>query len=239
MALPARAPLSPEQSRYFEHSLDVTSPALPLGIAELDAILPDGGLPCGAVVELAVGSGSALATSIALGACRAAQQRRLRDAGQASWCAFVDPTATLHGPGIAEAGVLIERLLVVRPPVEALSRVVTRLAEARIFDVLVIDTMGIPGCPLQTSLGDWPRIVRRLTLGIEGTDTSVVMITDHHARRPLPLPVALRLELSRSDERHLQVRVAKDKRGRISSPKSIVWTRSRSKPLKVTERERG
>ena len=45
---------------------------LPLGLAELDALLPDGGLLRGGVVELCVSGAAAGATRIALAACRAA-----------------------------------------------------------------------------------------------------------------------------------------------------------------------
>jgi hypothetical protein len=83
-------------------------------------------------------------------------------------------------------------------------------------------------------LSAWPRIVRRLALGVEQSETCVIMITDHDARRPLPLPVALRLELRRPDEHRLEVRIGKDRRGRIATPKSIVWARPRSKPLKTS-----
>jgi recombination protein RecA len=53
----------------------------------------------------------------------------------------------------------------------------------------------------------------------------------------LPLPVAMRIELARSESDRLTVRVAKERRGRVSGPRSIVWTRPRAKPLKQPRRQ--
>ncbi len=199
--------------------------ALPLGVSELDAALPDGGLLRGGVVELAVRGVSAQATSIALSACQAAQQEGMLKGGSPPWCAFVDPTGSLYAPGVAQAGVQLERLLVVRPSLEALSRVALRLVESHAFAVVVIDTMGTLGKRLDVPLGAWPRIVRRLSLALESSASVVLLITDSAAPRPLPLPVAQRIELSRPRLHKIGLQVAKDRRGRVSAPRSIAWTR--------------
>lgn len=207
---------------------------LPLGSPELNAILPDGGLPRGSVVELSVTGGLAVATSLALAACRSAQDEALvHHGGAVPWCAFVDPSSTLYGPGVVAAGVALDRLLVVRPSLEALERTVIRLAESQVFSVVVVDTMGVPGAPLEVGLGSWPRVVRRLTLGVEGSGSCVILVTDAEARRPLPLPVALRLELARVSEDRLSVRIGKERRGRVSGPHRVAWARPRAKPLVV------
>src|SRR5687767_6270495 len=98
-------------SAAFAHLLEITSrveverpKALPLGtgtvgltttLAAIDEVLPDGGLPRGAVVELASASGLGRATTVALAACAAAQREaRLRSGDPATvgaWCAFIDP----------------------------------------------------------------------------------------------------------------------------------------------------
>ncbi|MBK7582133.1 MAG: recombinase A [Myxococcales bacterium] len=212
---------------------------LALGIEELDACLPDRGLGRGAVVELSVSGALAGATRIALSACRAAQAEGRERGGDTAWCAFVDPSCSLFAPGVVEAGVQLDRLLVVRPPREALSRVSLRIVESRAFALVIIDTMGAPGRPLDVPLGTWPRIVRRLSMAVEGTTSSVVLITDAGAARPLPLPVAQRIELSRPSEHELQVRVAKDKLGRISSPHTLAWGRAGPRPLVKGEPEAG
>src|SRR5579859_1922454 len=95
--------------------------ALPLGWAELDAALPDGGLPRG-VVELTSPRALGGATSVALAAVRAAQEKDPR-----AWCAWLDPDATLYAPGVAMAGVDLARLLVVRPSRAELSRIAVKV----------------------------------------------------------------------------------------------------------------
>jgi recombination protein RecA len=90
--------------------------AFSLGVEALNRVLPDHGLPRGAVIELAIHGGSALGTSLGLAACKAAQQAAVERGGARNvWCAFLDPSGTLYAPGVAAAGVDLERLLVVRP----------------------------------------------------------------------------------------------------------------------------
>lgn len=236
MALPAH--LLERLPMQFRHGEPSTAPVLPLGLPELDEALPDGGLPRGAVVEVVVLGGAALATSTALLACKSAQREAVARGGEAPFCAFVDPSGTLHGPGVAASGVDLERLLVVRPSLEALSRTAVRLVESQAFSVVVVDVAGVPGATVDLSLGNWPRVVRRLALAAQESATTVLLVTGGEARRPLPLPVAMRLELARSESDRLTVRVAKDRRGRVSGPRSIVWTRPRAKPLKQLRRHR-
>jgi recombination protein RecA len=206
---------------------------LATGLEALDEVLPDGGLARGAVVELAVEGGAALATSIALAACRSAQREGLARGTEAPWCAFVDPSGTLYAPGVVRAGVLLERLLMVRPPLDVLGRTVLRLVDARVFAVVVIDTVGMPGASLAVSLGVWPRLVRRMAMALEGSSSCALLITDSCARRPLALPVAQRIELSRLQQDKLMVRIAKDRFGRVSSARSVAWVRSDQAPSGV------
>jgi len=200
--------------------------AFSLGVEALDRVLPDHGLPRGAVIELSVHGGSALGTSLGLAACRAAQQAAIARGGSLPWCAFLDPSCTLYGPGVAAAGVELERLLVVRPSVEALSRVALRIVESGACAVTIIDLLGVPGQSLSVNLTAWLRVVRRLAMGVDGTPNSVILLTDAAEQRPLPLPVAQRIELERPSESKLSVRVVKDKHGRVSSPRSIAWVRT-------------
>src|SRR5690606_25143389 len=107
---------------------------LPLGSESLDAALPHGGLVQGSIIELQVQGAGGAATSFALCACRAAQQASARAGApaldaQRPWCAFIDPTASLFAPGVARLGVELDRLLVVRPEVDAIERVAVRIAE--------------------------------------------------------------------------------------------------------------
>lgn len=185
-------------------------------------------------MELSVRGGAALATRIGLSACHGAQQRAQEQGGQTPWCAFVDPSASLHGPGVARAGVTLERLLVVRPPLSALSRVALRIVESKAFAVVVIDTAGVPGASLDVGLGSWQRVVRRLSIAVEGSAASVLLITEAAARRPLPLPVAQRIELSRPAPELLGVRVTKDRRGRVGPLRTVAWEKTTPAPLSRT-----
>ena len=197
-----------------------------IGVETLKRVLPDRGLPRGAVIELSIHGGSALGTSLGLAACRGAQQAAIERGGSVPWCAFLDPTGTLYAPGVAAAGVDLERLLVVRPSVEALSRVALRIVESAACAVTVIDLLGVPGQLLGVNLTGWLRVVRRLAMGVDGTAHSVILLTDASEQRPLPLPVSQRIELERPSEGKLSVRVAKDKQGRVSAPRSIAWVRT-------------
>ena len=227
MALPATLLESLPTSVSLASALGQSVPSLSEHVrslgSSLDEALPDGGLLKGAVVEVAVEGGAALGTSVALAACRAAQEEGRQRGGATPWCAFIDPAQSLYAPAVSQAGVELERLLVVRPTLRALSRVATRLVEAQAFSVVVIDTVGSPGSPLEVPIGSWTRVVRRLAIGVENTEASVVLLTDLEARRSLPLPVATRIELERSGVEQLSVRVAKDKRGRVSQSRKVHW----------------
>jgi recombination protein RecA len=233
MALPAHLlEWLPAQVRRGEPAASTPS-VLPLGIPDLDAVLPDGGLPRGTVIELSAASGPALGTSVSLLACRAAQDEAVKRGGAVPFCAFVDPAATLHGPGVSGLGVRLERLLVVRPPLEAIGRTAIRLAESQAFAVVVVDTLSVPGAPLEVSLGTWPRIVRRLSIAAEESGACIVILTDGDARRPLPLPVGMRVELARPAADRLSVRVAKERRGRVGAPRTLQWSSARAKALGI------
>lgn len=193
----------------------------PTGVTAIDQELPDQGLLRGALVEFAVQGGASLSTSLGLCVCRSAQEAAENLGGAIPWCAFIDVSRSLYAPGVAELGVRLERLLVVRPSLEALARVALRITESQCFAVVVIDMVGTLGAELPIPLGAWPRIVRRLAMAVQATQSTVLLITDGSVRRPLPLPVAQRIELSRPQAHKLILQVAKDKRGRVSAPRSI------------------
>ncbi len=215
--------------------------ALPLGLLPVDASLPEGGLPRGAVVELTAPQGLARSTTLALSLCASAQaEARLRGESdtRGAWCAWLDPAfeargsgspsasfapnpGTLFAPALARAGVDLERLLVVRPTLEDLARVAVRVAACHAFSVVVVDTAGVPGCRGEVRLDRWVNIVRRLALAVEGSDTTVLLLTDASASRAMPLPAAMRIELERLAEDRLGLRVAKDRRGRVTGAQSI------------------
>jgi protein ImuA len=80
---------------------------VPCGLAGVDAILPGGGFPRGALAELAGGPASGK-TAVALAVFAAL--------GPADLAAYVDGRGELYPPAAAARGVDLARLLVVRPP---------------------------------------------------------------------------------------------------------------------------
>ncbi len=164
----------------------------------------------GGVLEICSQGGAALATTLALRAFRTAQKNAKSQIASSEWCAFVDPTRSLYAPGIRTAGVDPSRVLVVRPEAESLARITLRLVESQIFSVVVVDLMGLPGLPLNLPLGPWVRVVRRLSLALADSDSSVVLLTDYNAPRPLPLPVKDRILVTRSSLEKLSLRSLKN-----------------------------
>jgi len=205
---------------------DAPSP-LALSWPGLNTLLPDGGLPRG-VVELAAPRALGGSTSLALEAVRAGQSR-----AKNAWCAWIDPEATLHAPGVVAAGVDLARMLVVRPPRLQLGRVAVKVTGAGAFEVVVVDFDALPGAlsgeRSKTGVGGGKKkkawspevLVRKLALAAESSGTTILLLTDLTRPRAIEWPVALRLELSRSNRNDLAIRVAKDRRGRIGVVKTL------------------
>jgi hypothetical protein len=199
----------------------------------LSLVLPDEGFPEGAVVELAAPENLGQGLSVALAACAVSQTEAQAKRGENAWCAFVDPYRTLHGPAVQASGVRLDRLLVVRPAPSSLARVALKIASAQIFSVVVIDLAGVPGVAHESARDDWSRLVRRLALAVENGSTTVFVLTDANCQRPIALPVAMRVLLQRTDREALSVQVAREKRGRITGPHRVAWTRPRIEEMSV------
>ena len=194
---------------------------LALGWPELEACLPDAGLARGHVVQLAALHKGALTTTLALRACAQAQQQGHAVGTDEPWCAFIDPSKSLHAPGVAEFGVRLDWLLVVNPEPAALANVALRVVRSSVFAVVVIDVVGELGHSSVRSLGAWVRIIRQMALSLEGQHTVVLLLTDASSQPALPLPVAQRIELRRHHSNQLELRVAKDRWGRITGWKRV------------------
>jgi recombination protein RecA len=190
---------------------------------ELEAVLPDGGLPRG-VIELAAPRVLGGSTSFALAAVRAGQARSDR-----AFCAWIDPEATLYAPGVLAAGVDLERMLVVVPPRVKLGRIALKVVASGAFEVVVVDMEPVRGALSKSaqesskkSKGWAPELlVRKLALAAEPSGTTVILLTDALRPRTAVWPVALRLELSRPHMRNMTVRVTKDRRGRGGPAQTI------------------
>jgi len=205
-----------------------------VSVPSFEQVLPDGGLPRGAVVEFACPRSLGQATSLALRACASAQREALLRGGEPAWCAWLDPQETLYAPGVAAHGVVLDRLLVVHPPHDALARIAVRMVASRVFSVLIIDTLGVP-CGVSSkgvsskqgeiSLRRWHNVVRRFAIAARDGDTSVVLLTEQESARTVGLPVAMRVELEQPEDGRLRMKVAKERRGRIGMPSELAYTR--------------
>jgi recombination protein RecA len=193
---------------------------LSLGWPELEGVLPDHGLPRG-VVEIAAAQALGGCTQVALAAVRGAQGR-----SPGAWCAWVDPEGTLYAPGVAKTGVDLRRLLVVRPPRRDLGRIAVKLAQARAFEVLVVDyappALVQPGGAQGRRRALRPEVlVRKLALLADEGGGTVVLLTDTTEPRAMSWPVALRIELARAPGA-LTVKVVKDRFCRLGTAR-IAW----------------
>lgn len=185
-------------------------------------------LPRGAVIELAAPTGLGRATRLALHACASAQRvsRAVSQDGEPRWCGFVDPTGSLYAPAVVESGVDLERLLVVRPDAEEIAKIAVRMATSRLFAVLVIDRVGVPGAAATRTRTRWDVAVRKLALACEPTDTTVLVLSDIERAREDALPVAMRIELLRPAPDRLSMRVVKDRRGGASGARLVTLLRA-------------
>jgi hypothetical protein len=188
-----------------------------VGIEVIDRELPEG-FPRG-VVEICAPSGLGRATQLSLSFLAQAQRRdaqTLRQRDERAWVAWVDPGATLYAPGVVQAGVDLERLLVVRPDGADVARTAVKLAQSRLFAALVIDRGASSG-----ARDRWHTVVRRLALAAETSDMTILLLSSTaQAHREL-LPTAMRIELSRQSRDRLRLAVTKDRRGRLPSPFSV------------------
>jgi len=205
---------------------------LSLDWPELERVLPDGGLPRG-VVEIASpiskhGTMRGGATTIALSAIRAVHNAA-DDRGRA-WCAWITEANVppLYAPAVVQAGVDLDRLLVVRPSPADLARTVVKVAASGAFDLVVVDApMGLDGklviaggagkgAKRGAARVDGSVVVRKLALAAEEKGTTFLLLTNLYTSRSVPWPVALRMEVERRPEA-IAVRITKDRRGRSSS----------------------
>jgi len=167
-------------------------------------------------------------TALALAAVRAAH----RD--PRAWCAWIEVGDSLYAPGVAQSGVDLTRLLLVRPPARDAARVSVRVATSGAFEVVVVDAFAfVEGHEGRSRRRSWPSdvFVRKLSLAAETHATRIVILSDSSAPRAMPWPVALRLEIERNPDDAMLVRVAKERHGRLGLKKTRVpWA---SRPAKL------
>lgn len=194
------------------------------GWVELDAILPDGGLPYG-IVEMACASpqtrARAWAGATAIVTSTIAHALGQDDRALAAW---IDPDRSLHAPGLLQAGIDVHRLLVVRPPPpvswSVLGRVAVKVVASGAFAIVVVDVAAHEARRTRDVSGGHELLVRKLALAAETSASTVVLLTEP-ARMPprtTPWPVAMRLDVTRVRE-GISLSIPKERRGRVRTAK--------------------
>jgi protein ImuA len=185
------------------------------GLADVDALLPDGGFRRGALTELAGGPASGK-TAIALALIAAL--------GPGDLAAYVDGREELYPPAAAALGVDLTRLLVVRPasrtvgegPVRGDPALVTLwAAEALLasgaFAVVAVDV------PIARTVRGVDSAARRLQAAAEKGGAVGLWLAGRGATG-LRVPAAVRLELNAEDGRIIGRRRHMSADGRASGP---------------------
>lgn len=176
------------------HGLAVAS-----GHAHLDAQLPHGGWPLGALTEL-------LSQRHGIGELQLLLPALARLSRQDRWLVWVTPPHLPYAPALAQAGIDLSRLLLIRH----------QEAKHQFWAMEQALRSGICGAVLA-----WPetpdnRVLRRLQLAAEAGHALGVLFRSQRAAQQ-PSPAALRLRLEASDE-GLMVHILKRRGGWRSGP---------------------
>jgi cell division inhibitor SulA/protein ImuA len=175
-------------------------PGVATGFAELDAVLPGGGWPIGALTELlpsrpGIGELSLLAPVLA---------RLSRE--DERWLVWVAPPHVAYAPALAAAGINLSRLLIVRPRSGSEALWATRQALATKSASAVLAWLGTPDM----------HSLRRLQLAAEQSQAVACLFRPPHTASDFS-PAALRLHLE-ADRGHLAVHVLKRRGPRLTRP---------------------
>lgn len=162
---------------------------LPTGFAALDAELPGGGWPAGALIELLCDHPGAGEISLLLPLMRRTPENR--------WLAWIAPPLPPYGPALAAAGLPLTRLLLIQPGSAAEILWATRQAVASAACTAVL-------C--------WPwqvngAALRRLQLSAESGSTPLFLLRPQAAAQQ-PSPAPLRIALS-ADATRLRIDILK------------------------------
>lgn len=174
-------------------------PGIPTGFAALDAAIPGGGWPVGALSEVLAAEEGIGELSLFLPAAA-----RLTRADR--WLALVAPPHLPYAPALAAAGLSLGRLLVVQPAGHAETLWSLRQAVSSGACALVL---GWPGAVATQAL-------RRLQLAAEGSDCALVLCRPaRFAREASPAVLKLQLE---AEPGRLMARILKRRGAHLAEP---------------------
>jgi hypothetical protein len=165
-------------------------PARPVwstGTASLDARLPGGGWPTASLVEVLVGATGLGEVQLFLPALVQSQQRNAGD--DVPWLVWIAPPHEPYAPALAQQGVALDRLLIVRPvsATEALWAAEQALGS------------GVCAAVLLWLKGSDDRWLRRLKLAAEaGSTLGVLFRPERHRFESSPASLRLLMTQGRS-----------------------------------------
>ena len=150
--------------------------AIPSGHAELDGELPGGGWPRGNLTEILIDRNGQGEMSLLLPAL-------VRLSAEGGWLALLEPPALPYGPAWAAAGIVLERLVVIRAAKELPWCCEQLLACGGFAGVLAWPRAVIE-----------PRVLRRLQVAVEARPTfACLWRPSAAAATPSPAPLRLRV----------------------------------------------
>lgn len=174
--------------------------AVPSGFAELDALLPGGGWPQGALTEI-------MMPRQGIGALRLLMPTLARLSQGDRWICWVAPPYIPYAPALANAGIDLSRILLVHPrgQQDGLWAVEQSLRSGNCAAVLAWPTL------------DDKAILRRLQLAAESGDALGVLFRPRHFVQR-PSAAALRIELAPEIDSSLSVSILKRRGGWAVGP---------------------
>lgn len=195
----------------------VAVPSVPTGFAELDAVLPGGGWPAGALTEIhSERPGTGELQLVMPAAARLTQSGR--------WLTLIAPPYLPYAPALVSHGVHLSRVMLVQ----------TAAAEESLW--ACEQALRSRGCGAVLAWLDRApeRSLRRLQHAVEGNDALALLF---RPGRAIPAsPAALRLHVSKSQSRTL-VRILKRRGSGIPAPIALDLhgkLAGRTGPMRVT-----
>jgi cell division inhibitor SulA/protein ImuA len=197
--------------------------ALPCGFAELDRLLPGGGLPRGALTEILIEREGIGELSLLLPAlARATEDER--------WLVFVAPPHIPYAPALARAGVNLAHVLVVHP----------HAARDSLWAIEQALRAGTASIVLAWLVHAEPKALRRLQLAAEaGGSIGILFRQARGAEESSPAALCLRLEPASLEGARVAVHILKRRGGWPIGPVLVEVDHAVARPLSPKSSTRG